>query len=106
MQKKHVLMLKQLQHYQVRLSDFKTFIKLADNGFILFLCECIHNVLNGYVPVKLTHFKKFKTEIQELLKPTTTLATKKKIIATKRGRNLIKIVSKPCIKHISQWNVA
>ena len=74
-------------------SNIRKFLKEAPNSFIIFLCKCLLNVINGNVPVNIQLLKSQEDSFEQLLSKETSL--KKKRFISARKSKLIKRVLIP-----------
>ena len=84
----------------LELSDTKIrdFIKTAPNSFILFLCECFLNVVNGNVPANKNFLKNHKNEFEFILSKETKLKEKRIILV--RRLELVKSIGLSCYLYL------
>ena len=88
----------------LELSDsiFRKFLREAPNSFIIFLCECLLNVINGNVPVNKQLLKNQEDSFQQLLSKETSLK-KKQFILTKKSQ-LVKAIAFSCYLYLKVNN--
>ncbi len=59
--------------------ELRKFLKTCDTGFILFICECLHNILEGVVPININKLRRFEPESKVLTSQTTTNSVRRKV---------------------------
>ena len=84
MREKELCMLKEMLEQSV--SNFRKFLKGAPKSFVNFLRDCLLNVINGNVPVKMQLVKNQEDSFQQLLSKETGL--KKKQYFWQENQNL------------------
>ena len=78
------------------------FLQSRSKEFIRFLCECMINLLKGNLQsMKRHHVAKFQTEVWALSLKRTTRKQRRDILASKKGLQLIKVITPPVINHLS-----
>ena len=84
----------------LELSDTKTkdFIKTAPKIYILFLCECFLNVVNGNVPANKNFLKNHKNEFEFILSKETSFKEKRLNLA--RRIELLKSIGLSCYLYL------
>lgn len=79
------------------------FLLETDKSFIIFLCECAINVLNGKVAIDKAKLLKFEKELRMLVSRQTTGQEKRNTLSSARGLDLIKLLSTPCQTHLADY---
>lgn len=103
MKEREVYMLKHLQ--QLTENQRRQYIRLCDDKFVEFLCECVLNIINGNVPVQsTTPFKKFENEMKSLCKRKTLSKGRRRTLSSAKGSKLLKTLYKPCADYLSAGN--
>ena len=78
------------------------FLQSCPKEFILFLCECIVNLLKGNLQaIKRHHVVKFQDEVWLLLLKRTTWKQRKNVPSSEKGLQLIAVITPPVINHLS-----
>ena len=100
MKKSHVHILK---HWH-KLDYYERNQKLKeDRSLLLFVLECLHNILNGVVAIDKNELKKFESSIRRLIDKNTSLEKRITHLYTKTGHLLILFISKPCLKTLDHY---
>ena len=71
-------MLKQM--LQLPTQEQKQYMDSKDNRFILFLCECVLNVMEGIVHVSGAQLEQYEQQLRELCKRNTSYVKRRKIL--------------------------
>ena len=68
--------------------QLRNFEKICDTGSILCICECLHNILDGIVPMNINNFRRFELESKVLINETTANSVRRKVLRTESGLSL------------------
>ena len=98
MSEKNKIMLKQMLFLSPKRQ--REFLNTVENSFILFLCECVLNVLEGNVKVTLGKLTPFEKELRILKRRSTPYSTRRQVLQTNKGLKLLKLIGKPCINYL------
>ena len=80
------------------------FLQSCPKGFIRFLCECIVKVLKGNLQtIKRHHVVKYQDEFWLLLLKRTTWKQRINVLLSKKGLQLIAVLTPPVINHWSRY---
>lgn len=77
----------------------KFFILHCDADFVIFLCECVTNILNGNVVIRKKTITKYYNEMRILHNPKTPLAKRREILSSDKGLHLIQDMSRAIFNH-------
>lgn len=80
----------------------KRYLSCCSARFLQFLCECVHNILIGNVPINLKTISGFQHEMSHLRKKSLSGAVRRKIWSSKQGLRLVDIISDPICQHLEQ----
>ena len=79
----------------------RKYLRNCDSDVILVLCECLHNVLLGYVRVKVRDLEKYRHIFESVLKKKSSMDKRRALFLTKTGFELIQLIIKFCFIHLS-----
>ena len=71
-------------------------------AFIRFLCECVVNVLNGNVPIRMHDILPYEKEMRLLSKKTLRNQVRRKTFKSLRGLKLLKAIGEPCCSYLTK----
>ena len=98
MSEKDKLMLKQM--LKLTPKQQKTFVDDADNEYILFLCECVLNALEGNVRISVAELQPFEKSLRILRRKSTSYWQRRKTLKSNSGLKILKLIGKPCTNYL------
>lgn len=98
MREKGVLILKET--LQLSRKEQKKRIDFCSDDFIIFLCECVLNVLQGTVPIKVETIRKYQPEFEYILRNRKNISNIRKVFTTPKGLDIVRLIGEPCIKYL------
>ena len=72
--------------------------KTSNREIITLICDCLLNVVNGNIPVKVASIERFKTADKYLVTPKTSVFEKCLIILNKERSHLVRQILYFCYK--------
>ena len=75
--------------------------KTSNREIITLICECLLNVVNGNVPVKIANIERIETAYKYLITPKTSVVKKRAIILSKEGFHLVRQILYYCYKYLT-----
>lgn len=77
-------------------------LALCENEFIDFLSECVHNILEGNVPMKVSKLQKYK-QLMKILKNSRLSQNKRRsCLTTREGVQLVNLIGPACVRYLEQ----
>ena len=90
---------------QLKPDQLRRLIRKTSNREIkTLICECLLNVVNGNVPVKIANIEQFETAYKYLITPKTSVVKKRAlyfIILSKEGFHLVRQKLYFCYKYLT-----
>lgn len=80
--------------------ELQKFIKSCPNQCLLFLCECIYNIIIGNVPIDKAYIQPFEKEARLLCNKKSNSLVRRKVLSSTTGIKLLTNIIKPCIKYL------
>ena len=74
----------------VRLQPDQLIRKTSNREIIIFICECLPNVVNGNIPNKIVNIEQIETAYKYLITPKTFVVKKRAINLIKEGFHLVR----------------
>ncbi len=81
--------------------ELRKLLESRDTGVILSICECLHNVLEGIVPIKINKLRRSELESKVLTSKTTANSVRRKVLLTEGGLSLLNLIVGPCHKYLT-----
>ena len=75
--------------------------KTSNREIITLICECLLNVVNRNIPVKIAKIERFETAYKYLITPKTNVVKKSAIIMSKEGFHLVRQILYFCYKYLT-----
>ena len=69
-------------------TELRKFLKICDTGFVLFICECLHKILESVVPININKMRRFELGSKVLTNKTTANSVRRKVFFTESGLSL------------------
>ena len=77
--------------------ELRKYLRGAKDYVFMVLCECLYNVVQGNVDVKIKNIEKYENVCKLILKKNTSVEKRR----TKTGFELLKLIVKFCYIHLS-----
>ena len=78
------------------------FLQSCPKEFIRFLCECVIDLLKGFLQsIKRHHVAKIESDVRLLSLKRTTCKQRRIILVSEKGLQLIKVVTPPILNHLT-----
>ena len=81
--------------------QLRKYLRICDSDVILVLCECLHNVLQGHVKVKVRDLEKHRHIFESVLKKKSSMDKRRAFFLAKTGFELIQLIIEFCFIHLS-----
>ena len=75
--------------------------KTSNREIITLIWECLLNVVNGNLPVKIANIERFETAYKFLITPKTSVIKKRAIILSKEGFCVVRQIICFCYKYLT-----